>query len=59
MCHAEGMGDKPGHYWDYREARWVRYSVPEGDEVAVPAQQAPAPADRPVVEAPEVDVRSG
>jgi hypothetical protein len=20
------MGDKPGHYWDLREARWVAYA---------------------------------
>jgi len=31
------MGDKPGHYWDLREARWVRYSAPA---VEVPEQSA-------------------
>jgi hypothetical protein len=32
------MGDKPGHYWDLREARWVKFSPPA---VEVPEQAAP------------------
>jgi hypothetical protein len=22
------MADKPGHYWDLREARWVKFEPP-------------------------------
>jgi hypothetical protein len=48
------MGDKPGHYWDLREARWVKFEPPI---VELPEQAAPA--DDQVVAAEEADVRSG
>ena len=31
------MGDKPGHYWDLREARWVQFAP----AVEVPEQALP------------------
>ncbi|HET7531282.1 MAG TPA: hypothetical protein VFJ98_10015 [Mycobacteriales bacterium] len=47
------MGDKPGHYWDLREARWVRFTAP----VELPEQAEPA--DDQVAASQEADVRSG
>jgi len=32
------MGDKPGHYWDLREARWVKFEPPV---VELPEQAEP------------------
>ena len=41
------MGDKPGHYWDLREARWVKF---EPSTVELPEQAEPVedslPAER-------------
>jgi len=31
------MGEKPGHFWDLREARWVRFQPP----VELPEQAEP------------------
>jgi hypothetical protein len=39
------MGDKPGHYWDLREARWVRFTAPA---VEVPEQAEAADDALPV-----------
>jgi hypothetical protein len=46
------MGSKPGHYWDLREARWVKYppavvEVPEQTEPADDQVAAPQEADVP------------
>jgi hypothetical protein len=49
------MGDKPGKYWDHREARWVRY--PEQEPVHVPPQAEAVDDQLPA--AAEADVRSG
>ena len=48
------MGDKPGHYWDLREARWVKFESPV---VELPEQAEPA--DDQVAAQQEADVRSG
>lgn len=51
------MGEKqtkPGHYWDYREAQWVRYAAPE-PRVPAPAE----PADDRVVETSEAEAPTG
>jgi hypothetical protein len=48
------MGDKPGHYWDLREARWVRFEQP-----AVELPEQPEPADVQLEAQQEADVRSG
>jgi hypothetical protein len=47
------MGDKPGHYWDLREARWVKYEPP-----AVELPEQAEPADDQVAPPLEADVRS-
>ena len=48
MRHAPVMGDKPGHYWDLREARWVRFESPavEVPEQAGPVEDELVAADR-------------
>ena len=48
------MGEMAGHYWDLREARWVKFESPV---VELPEQ--PGPADDQVAAAEEADVRSG
>ncbi|HET7312457.1 MAG TPA: hypothetical protein VFJ17_14140 [Mycobacteriales bacterium] len=48
------MGDKPGHYWDLREARWVKFEPPL---VELPEQAEPV--DDQVATPQEADVRSG
>ena len=48
------MGDKPGHYWDLREARWVKF---EPTVVELPEQAEPA--DDQVAAPQGADVRSG
>jgi hypothetical protein len=56
------MGDKPGRYWDLREARWVRFepSVVELPEQAEPADDVVrVERDDQVVTPQEADVRSG
>jgi len=47
------MADKPGHYWDLREARWVKHEPP-AVEVAAQADAA----DDQVAAPQEADVRS-
>ena len=47
------MADKPGHYWDLREARWVKFEPPV---VELPEQAEPA--DDQVLAPQEADVRS-
>ena len=48
-----------GHYWDHREARWVRYVAPAPEPGPAPdASQVPAQAE-PVEQQAEADVRSG
>jgi hypothetical protein len=55
------MGDKPGHYWDLRQARWVRFEPPV---VELPEQAEPiddvlsAERDDQVEAAQEADVPS-
>jgi hypothetical protein len=46
------MGDKPGQYWDLREARWVKFEpaaveLPEQAEPADDQVAAPQAADVP------------
>ncbi|HEU5033347.1 MAG TPA: hypothetical protein VFT62_01170 [Mycobacteriales bacterium] len=59
------MGDKPGHYWDFRQAQWVAYGPPSIPAQVEPTQRAePAPplgvrAQERVGNGPEADVRSG
>jgi hypothetical protein len=48
------MADKPGYYWDLREARWVKFEAPVV-ELPEPAE----PRDDQVAVAAEVDIRSG
>jgi hypothetical protein len=48
------MGHKPGHYWDLREARWVKF---EPATIELPEQAEPA--DDQVAAQQETDVRSG
>jgi hypothetical protein len=48
------MADRPGHYWDLREARWIKYG-PAVLELPEPAE----PADDQVAADVEIDVRSG
>jgi len=47
------MADKPGHYWDLREARWVKFEPPVVD---LPGQAEPV--DDQVAAQQEVDVPS-
>ena len=56
------MGDRPGHYWDLRQARWVKFEPPVGElpEQADPLDDALAAARDDQVETPqEAGVRSG
>lgn len=56
------MGDRPGHYWDLRQARWVKFEPPvvELPEQADPLDDALAADRDDQVETPqEADVRSG
>jgi hypothetical protein len=56
------MGDKPGHYWDLRQARWVKFEPPvvELPEQADPRDDSvPAERDDQVARPQEADVRSG
>ena len=46
------MGDKPGHYWDLREARWVKF------EPVVELPEQSEPLDDQVAATPEADVPS-
>ena len=45
--HPDPMGDKPGHYWDLREARWVKFTAPvvELPEQAEPVEDELLPAE--------------
>jgi hypothetical protein len=56
------MADKPGYYWDLREARWVKFeaTVMELPEPAEPDHDSlRAERDDQVAVAAEVDIRSG
>jgi len=56
------MADKPGYYWDLREARWVKFESPV---VELPEPTEPlddslrAERDDQVAAPQEADVRSG
>jgi hypothetical protein len=51
---AAHMTDKPGHYWDLREARWVKFESP-----VVELPEPTEPLDDQVAAPEEADVRSG